>query len=72
MMKMAWDKKIEISGAVSVVLYELFHCAVVPEYITIVCDFYSCANWYGCTNEGREVKEVSRGLHKVWIYFSSN
>lgn len=41
---MAWDEKLEISRAVNVVFYEVFHFSVVPEYIAAVCDFYSSAN----------------------------
>jgi hypothetical protein len=36
-------EEIKISRTVSVVLYKLFHCTIVPkyEYIAVVCDFYS-------------------------------
>jgi hypothetical protein len=47
-------------------------CSVMSKYIAVVCDFYSTANGYGGTNERRKEKEVSRGLYKVWVYFSRN
>jgi hypothetical protein len=72
MTTMAWDKKMEISMAVNAVLYELFHFSVVSEYIAVVCDFYSSANWYGWTNERHEGKEITRGLYEVWVHFCRN
>jgi hypothetical protein len=72
MATMAWDEKLEISRAVNVVLYQLFHCSVMLKYIAIVCDYYNTAHWRGWTNERHEEKEVPGGLYKVWFYIYSN
>jgi hypothetical protein len=68
----ASDKKIKISKAVNVTLYELLHCSIMRKYILVVCGFYGTVNGYGGTNERRGEKEVSRGLYKVRVYLNSN